>query len=235
VFSRIQFKAFRKRWSVLLQKYRIPEPLHMADFVRPNGQHVGIGKEMKLSLFRDASKLINSHKLYSFSISIPLADFNALMTKDMRKMISGPYSFAFFSAVLFNSSVAEKKGFDERVAYLVDRGCAHPEQIIDTHAVIQKTELKSGKRSHTGGLDWGSDDLVQALQAADLIVWSARRRETGDLGNEFEPLNEALREGKPPHCHVPIPAEGIKMLAEPIYKRIAKYGSLPRLSDIIRP
>ena len=47
----------------------------MVDFVRPNGKHIGIGEEMKLSLFADMAKLINSHKLYSLLIAISQEEF----------------------------------------------------------------------------------------------------------------------------------------------------------------
>jgi hypothetical protein len=234
VFSRIQLNAFSKRWSKLLHRYRIPEPLHMVDFVRPHGKHIGVHREMKESLFRDASALINGHKLYSLSISIPQQEFRSFLPEEISKAIAGPYAFAFFTAVLFNQGMAEKKQFGERIAYLVDRGSAHPEQLIAAHATIQRVEQQSHRRRRTADLDFDTDDRAQALQAADLVVWSARRKESGNLGDEFTPLNQVLSEDKPPHCHVPIPLEGIMMLAEPIYHWIARHGSLPALSDIVK-
>jgi hypothetical protein len=85
VMSRISFKALGREWIPMLREYRGPPPLHMQDFVRPNGRHIGMPIEMKLSLFRDVVAIINRHKLYSFSISIPQDDFGELIPEPLQQ------------------------------------------------------------------------------------------------------------------------------------------------------
>jgi hypothetical protein len=77
VFSLIQWKEFSKRWSALLKRYPIEEPLHMTDFVRPHGKHSGMLPEIKLNLFMKVGKLIDEHKRYSLSISVRQEDFKS--------------------------------------------------------------------------------------------------------------------------------------------------------------
>jgi hypothetical protein len=96
VMSRERFKSFDQKWRALLDHYQIFGPLHMADFVRPQGRHIGMYPEMKVSLFSKVSELINHHKLFSISISVPQADFRDRIPKEACKELIGPYSFSFF-------------------------------------------------------------------------------------------------------------------------------------------
>jgi hypothetical protein len=233
VFSLIQCKAFSRRWSALLKTYPIEEPLHMTDFARPHGKHSGMYPEIKLNLFTKVAKLINDHKHYSFSASVPQVDFRTILSEDVCKTVVGPYAFVFFTAVMINLTLGSKKGFS-KVAYLVDSGSAFKEQLIDAHAAVRRAE-DSRERQNTGALGFDVDDRVQALQAADVIAWSGRRMEVGTLTEEFEPLNAVLAVQRPPHLHLPLPVSAIKMLANPIKNWIAKRGSIPSLQDIITP
>ncbi len=233
VFSRIQFNAFSKRWDKLLKKYPIPQPLHMTDFVRPYGKYAGMYPEIKRNLFGSVAKLINEHKLYSLSIAVPQVDFRQLLQGDLCKLVAGPYALAFFSAVLLNAAVAKREGLGQ-FAYLVDRGFSFSSQLDDAHRAITKVE-RERSIVQTGSLTFQSDDTVPALQAADVIAWSARRRDAGELTEEYEPLHEVLEISKRrPHMHIPLPTEAILMLAEPIYAWIFKHGSVPSFSDFLR-
>jgi hypothetical protein len=106
------------------------------------------------------------------------------------------------------------------------------------HSVILDNERAEGKFLHTGALAYDIDDRVPALQAADVIAWAARKRELlgGSLPEGFEPLLEALRPRPvPPHAHIPIPRDGLKMLADPIHRWICRRGSIPLLGEVIIP
>ena len=122
VMSRHGFVAFGDEWAKMLHMHRIPNPLHMNDFVRPYGKHIGLHKEMKLALFYDVARIINRHKLYSVSISVPHVDFKTLLSEAICRELIGPYAFTFFSMVLANQSMAkaitDKIGHVEAIAYL---------------------------------------------------------------------------------------------------------------------
>jgi hypothetical protein len=120
----------------------------------------------------------------------------------------------------------------------VDDGVAYKEQLVAAHSVvlgIERLNHNTG-RSWVGRLAFDIDDRVPALQAADVIAWSARRRELGSLNGVFEPLHEVLSDKKAPtHGHIPMSIKGMEMIAKPINNWIAKRGSIPSLSDIIKP
>jgi hypothetical protein len=85
VMSRIQFKAFSERWAKMYARWNkfpghvLEPPLHMSDFVNM-GKYAGLLPEFKRALFRDVSRLINEHKLYSISIAVLQADLRMNLT-----------------------------------------------------------------------------------------------------------------------------------------------------------
>jgi hypothetical protein len=235
VMSRILFREFGKEWPTMLGAYRIPEPLHMVDFVRPYGKHIGMGHEMKLALFHDVAKIINRHKVYSLSVTISQDDFLDLLGSEVRRNVIGPYAMAFLYAVVMIRGVwqANKRRFS--TGYLIDDGSAHKDQLLAAHSEVMRRERETRSFRYTAAMAFDTDDRVPALQAADVIAWSARRRETtGTLSGEFEPLNELFSKDHPPHAHLRIPRDEIESFAAPINDWISRNGSLPSLAEIVR-
>jgi len=243
--SKEHFVDFDREWQKILYQYRIPSPLHMTDFVRPYGKHIGMRYEMKLALFSALVAAVNKHKLWSVSVAIPQSEFQFSMTADVRKELIGPYAFAFFCSVMFSQGVAKKTMRDELViSYLIDEGSSFPDQLTSAHSVLVEKERREGGFRHTGAMAFDTDDRVSALQAADLISWSARRRQIdGSLSDEFSVLEGVFDEtsmepsatqwrGK--HAHIFIPEEGIEMWAKPIRNWIYVTGKIPSLAEFMR-
>lgn len=229
-------------WPNLLHLYRIENQLHMTDFVRPHGKNIGMHYEMKIAFFSEVARTINEHKQYSLSIVVPQADFKSLVPALARKEFMGPYAFAFFLAVMANQGVAtHRRDRDTVTAYLVDDGCAGKEQLSAAHSYLLELERRGGGFRHTGAMGFDTDDRVPALQAADVIAWSARRKALNQLNDEFAPLAIVLDENPPissrwtgVHSHIPIPREGVEKWAEPIRDWLANKGSPPSFEDLIR-
>lgn len=245
VMSKERFAVFDDAWARLLHRYRISSPLHMTDFGRPHGKCIGMHFEMKLALFSEVAELINEHKFYSVSIGIPQPDFRALMPDEAAKELTSPYALAFFLTVMLNQGLARLISDKEtETSYLVDSGSACAQQLLAAHARLLKHEKAEGKFRHTGAMGFDTDDRVSALQAADVIAWSARKRQiTGPLAEEFAPLNDVLDEHPPKsvvgkwrgtHAHVNLPAEGIEMWAKPIRNWLLATGKVPTLDDFLR-
>jgi hypothetical protein len=244
VMSRHGFVMFGEEWAKMLHAYRIPNPLHMNDFVRPNGKHIAMPIGMKIALFRDAVAIINKHKLYSLSIGVPHDDFRSLLSEDVCRQLIGPYAFTFFSMVLgnqlFSKKITKDIGHLETIAYLVDHGCAFPEQLLAAHSKVQEREGYRGERN-TAAMAFDTDDNVPQLQAADVIAWSARRNAVNKLSNEFEPLRDVLQEkiqtsdGRDTfHKHLPLSREAIEMWALRINNWLALTGEVPTFDDFLR-
>lgn len=254
VLTLFQLPEFNKSWKEMLRYHHIPPPLHMVDFVRPYGKHIGMHREMKIALFNAVAKTINEHKSYSISVSVPQVDFRERLSPEVCKTVIGPYALAFFSTVVANRRLPEIlasrpgplagyiKNVGWRVKFVIDRGSAHSDQLVAAHDALRKWEQATKDNHFTGTMAFDNDEHVLPLQAADVIAWSARRRETqGPLENEFEPLNAVLDEHaqsstgrNSPHTHIRVPLEAIADWARPIDNWIRLHGELPRLQDIVR-
>ena len=243
--DRINFKHFSARWQRMYEGNTfsglgLKPPLHMSDFAS-DGKYPGLHPEFKRAVFREVVEIVNAHKLYSMSIAVSQSAFASQLPEDVRKVLIGPYAFAFMSLVLGHQLLSEGHSQGPlKASYLVDYGFVHYEQLEEVHRVIYGIERgiarDFGGLRHTGPLDQERDDRVPALQAADAVAWASRKKElTGTLPEGFEPLLELLREegANPLHLTIPIDLDGIKMLADPINKWTTKYGKLPTLADVL--
>lgn len=236
--SRIKFKELSKRWVGLYKRnqfsgYTLEPPLHMTDFTM-RGKYAAMPVEFKRALFRDVVKIVNELKLYSLSVAIPQAPFQQQLSKDVRDVLIGPYAFAFFTVVLGHQHFSERlENGPITSSYLVDTGFGHYDQLVTAHRLIVDFEKALGSFRHTGALAEDSDDRVPALQVADVVSWASRKvLVEGQLPEGFEPLNEILDENRR-HATIPVDADDIKMLSMPINAWIAKYGKVPKLTDIM--
>ena len=232
VMSYEAFVEFEEKWSLLLESYCIPPPLHMKDFYQ-KGKHGGLPTDVKRELFGKVAKLINEYKFFSISVGVSQADFNAALTEDIRRKLIGPYAFAFFSAILANRSICDQSTQYKKqtISYLLDSGSAGTGQLLAAHGIIANLEKTKGDFRNVGSMTFDTDDRVSALQAADVVAWSARRRANGILEGDYSPLNEVL--SVPSHSHIPITENGIKYLSKPIMNWIYLKGKMPSLGEIV--
>lgn len=193
VLDRENFRRFDDRWSKMLRRYRIGA-LHMTDFVRPFGKHVGMYPELKIALFTEAVKTINSRKDSSISVALRHAEYKESVPIEVYRKTIGPYGVAFIHLALFNARVAEHHDYPDQIAYLVDEGSAFAEEIRVGHLFVKSWEASNTASVRTGALAFDSDERVSVLQGADVVAWSARRHFSGDgLDNEFTPLRDIFQ------------------------------------------
>ena len=236
VMSERAFVEFEEKWSLLLESYEIPPPLHMKDFYQ-KGKHGGLSTDIKMELFGKAAGIINEFKLFSLSISVPQQVFNSVLPKEVRKKLIGPYALAFFCAVLANRDFlnASKLYGNRTISYLVDHGTKERWQLLAAWDAVKEASISQGGSRNTGSIAFDTDARISALQAADVVAWSARRRSVnGQLEREFAPLGKVLDESPSgSHCHVSIPLEGIERFSKPIMNWIYLKGKMPSLGEII--
>lgn len=189
IMGKDSFIRLEKRWLKLLSEFRI-ESLHMTDFVRPHGQHIGMYPELKVALFTRAAKLIKSLAEYSVSVDVPLDIYRRLFSKEFQRNALSPYAMAFIGISQLNLKIArDNGGYPDRLAYLMDTGNPYSGQIQFGHALSSFLERQEGF-AFTGRLTFENDLNNAALQAADVISWSVQRLAVDGLKNEFAPLSE---------------------------------------------
>ncbi len=234
LMNKPSFLDFDANWKDILHEFRI-DGLHMKDFVRPYGKHVTMKREMKIALFTSAVKAILTHRIYTFSVSVPQADYKALLSKKVYREIMGAYTMAFFATIVMNVVIATATGYKNRIAYLVDKGSDHHhEQMNAAHTVVLQWEKHKALESRVGSLTADLDDNVTALQAADIVAWSYHRKKESTLEGEFIPLLDIFKDemkvggAKYPHLPLDISFEGLKLFADGINAWIAENGDMPK-------
>jgi hypothetical protein len=235
-------QEFNQEWDKMLAHYHVAKPLHMKDFTG-SGKYAGMYPELKMALFSNAVDLINTYKLYSLSVSVIGAEFNSVLTDEVRKNILGPYGMCFFAAALATHEVSSHSLIvaAERTAYIVDTGFGYSDQLRKAHDSIIDVHKTKNRSCFCGPLMFAPDDDIPALQAADIIAWTARKIKVGGLREGFEPLREVLAAERSSrasknwmaHAHIDLPKSALEMFAKPINNWLS-LGALPSLRQILR-
>jgi hypothetical protein len=111
------------------------------------------------------------------------------------------------------------------MSYVIDVGSANSLQLIESHRELRRIEKEKSERGElisTGGMAEDDDERVPALQAADVISWAARKRQTeGPLTGLFTPLEalfnaESIHEPEWQgfHGHLNVPPAQIKFIRD---------------------
>lgn len=167
----------------------------MTDFVRPYGKFIGMHKEIKVALFNEIANVINARKYMSVSAALRHRIFKDSVPLNVYRGALSGYAAAFIAMVNMNIHIAHEANYPERINYVVDSGNPFAEQLRLAHLMAMAQENQNRGGFKTGALLFDSDDNVTALQAADVIAWTARRKHSGSgLTGEFLPLEEILKE-----------------------------------------
>src|SRR5271155_5818064 len=243
LMNKPRFIEFNQDWEKILKEFRI-KGIHMREFGRPHGRYCTMPDEMKKALFTSVAKTINLKKDYSISVAVPQWNYATLMTVPVCKELMGPYAMAFFVLALINQTCSLQRGYNNRIAYLVDKGNdRHHEQLQGAHSVMLHLEKEQNQRL-TGVMAADLDDNNFALQAADVVAWSYHRRlESGVLEDPFSPLLAIFRESQipprqdggalRPHVEYQVPEGSILVFAALINQWLANTGETPTWEKII--
>lgn len=184
MLDKSQFFWLDVAWRKCLDKHHIPWPLHMRDF-GPRGKLKNLRSEERRALFKDVTKVINNNKAFSI-VSTLNSDQYRVDFADLSEL--SMYGACFANLVMFNGLGAEMAQYRADIPYVLDTGNAYKHHIIDAHDLLRKSDLK------TGTLAFDFDEALAALQAADVISWTQRRKQAAELKSGFEPLVDILND-----------------------------------------
>jgi Protein of unknown function (DUF3800) len=173
-------------WQKALEQHGIEPPLHMKEFV-PNGEFKDIRHDARRSLFSDLVKIINEHKINSIAATLDSAQYTRHFSQVFSRGEASMYGFCFLLLAVAQGKYAEAGNHKDRIPFVLDSGNEYRRHVVEIHSFLRDNPLPRRLLS-VGGLEFDEDQKVRALQAADLVAWSARRRITGAFNNGFEPL-----------------------------------------------
>jgi hypothetical protein len=138
----------------------------------------------------------------------------------------GVYGMCFLVLAVMLGKHADATGYRETIPFLIDTGNPHRHHVVDVHKFITTT-FQQMYPIHAGSLMFVSDTDDPAIEAADVIAWTVRRKLVGLFNNGFEPLAEILAEQ---HMEQPLEDEWMDEIAAAIRHRKAT-GDWPRLGE----
>ena len=136
--------------------------------------------ESNISFFSDVARVINKHKGFSISSTLSTSQFlkyfdglQATEGKEKGKHVMGVYGMCFLLSVVMNKLVCEQVGSKQRTPFVMDTGNNYKHHVVEAYEEIVR--MQNLDEWNMGSLIFTTDSL-NALQAADVIAWSARRR-----------------------------------------------------------
>lgn len=208
LLQRDSFFCLDIEWKKALERHGINPPLHMKEF-GPHGKFKNIPHDTRRLLFSDLVKIINEHKTGTIAATLTTAQYDRHFSGLFRRKDMGVYGFCFILLVMIQAKSAQEGGITERIPFVMDIGNPYRHHVLEAHASIEY--VQKSQFLNAGSLTFDCDTNLRALQAADLVSWSVRRKLTGAFVHGFEPLPEVFAS---PHIEQPYEEEWLKTMAD---------------------
>ena len=192
----------------MLRRYALADGLHMID-LGPGGKYPNVVGDRCSEMLNEAVAIINEYRIFTFSATWHNRKHELLFSASMRQRFFSVYGLLFMMAVEVNRGSAVHAQYEQTIDYVLDDGNQFKTQVDQMYQSIRKLpELAAHK---VGRLEFFPDTTVPALQAADVIAWSMRRRLAGkQLAGVHSPLNALFDRF---FTHSPAPERIVRMMS----------------------
>jgi hypothetical protein len=182
----------RKAWAETLAKHGVKPPIHMREF-GPHGRFKNLHHEQRRALFVDLRDIINDNKRFSIAATLSTEDYRQRFSGAFEGKEMGVFGMCFLVLAVMLGKHANATEYSDNIPFLMDNGNSCNHHVVDVHSFLIGA-FRHMYPVHAGGLTFLSDDDNPAIQAADMIAWTVRRKLTGTLNYGCEPLAEILAE-----------------------------------------
>jgi hypothetical protein len=170
----------------VLSRHKIIPPLHMCEFGK--GQKLGhLNSESRRALFEDVVRVINDNKTMSIASTLSSEDYHRAFDEITELSM---YGASFLQVAMLNDTAMKQGGFKGSIKYLLDAGNPYRSDVEEAEKLL--SGCQGDDRFNLVNVGFESDDDNFALQAADVVSWSVRRRLSSGLKSGFEPLEGIL-------------------------------------------
>jgi hypothetical protein len=169
-------------WHRILDRHGIPSPIHMREFA-PNQRFGSVTHDVRRKLFAELAWVINDNKIASIGATLA-SDIYCQIFQGVSRV--SMYGASFAMLVMMNDAFGPVSGYTGPISYVLDAGNNYASHIREAYIAFN-----TGRSLTCGEPEFLEDHTVCALQAADVISWSIRRRLTGTgFKHGFEPLSD---------------------------------------------
>ncbi len=211
LINEIGHELFLEDWKSFLDQFALWPGLHMKEFSK-EGRFGDRTVSERKAIFSRAVDIINEYKIYSLYCCLPNDIFNDAMSDEAKKYHS-QYQLCFLMAALANGKMATHNNYPEPIAIVMDQGNPNAERVRRGHREMKAIPPEEGLPRNLGSLCFKDDENELALQPADLICWSARRKVTGKPFRVEHKAIVAMLSDKEAHSEINLPEEGVRRMA----------------------
>jgi Protein of unknown function (DUF3800) len=174
-------------WRKILASHGVTPPVHMREF-GPYGRFENISDAARESLLTDLVLAINRYKTISIAATLTTEQYWKAFAdiKVERGKAFSVYGACFVLLAYMNGVQAKDQRYSPLIPFVLDCGNAFKYQIVGAHAAMLR--IQETTPYNVGCLGFDNDERLAALQAADVVSWSVRRRLSGQFNNGFDPL-----------------------------------------------
>ncbi len=209
---------FDERWTAMLTKHGLTNCLHMID-LGLKGPYPSLIGDACAAMLTEAVTIINDCRIITLVAPLDNRKHETFVSAEIRNYNFSVYFLAFLMAVTINHANAEHCGYQGNVDFILDAGNKFATHIEAANGPIHKEAGFEGFQ--IGDIEFGTDSSILALQAADVIAWSARRR------NAKKPFGH-------PH-HTPLPTLFAGAFIDPILPDAALTQMAQAFADKLIP
>jgi hypothetical protein len=181
----LRFKDFTwldVEWRKVQSKHGITHPIHMREF-GPDGDFAETSADARRRLFADLVSVINEHKVASVAVTLDAEKYRRVFTGITNLSM---YGACFAQLAIINDVYARKNDYHEPIPYVLNDGNSGKSHIAEAKRALALPSVKT--------IEFCSDTFLCALQAADVVSWSVRRRLAGQFPSGLEPLQGLFNE-----------------------------------------
>jgi len=165
-----RWRRFEAEWDKALTAAGL-DYFHMAEFAHRKGIYESWTEKKRQKFLRNLQYIIHSNTIIDFANSVVVADYDELITPDIRYGFGEPHVFATIACLkdiavwVQNSHLGEK----DRISYVFEQGTVHDK----TLRVIFERYMNSEQEIYyrLGGWDFRDKKEVTPLQSADMLAY----------------------------------------------------------------
>jgi hypothetical protein len=172
-----------------------------------HGTLAHLRSEERRALFTDIVPIINRNKVFSVASTLSAANYRKHFD-DLTGV--SMYGASFVQVAMINGTGFRSVGKKDPIKYRLDDGNSYTLDVVEAHKHLLENEILHPVSM--GDLDFDSDHNCAALQAADVVAWSVRRRLASALKSGFEPLANLFHDDH--HIEVEYKEEWMKGVAD---------------------
>ena len=150
---------------------------HPHEGIHPHGVFRGISADARRCLFADLVCIVNEHKCASVAATLASEAYHRVFKGLTKRSM---YGACFAQLAMMNDVESRLNDHHQLIPYVLDDGNSYKNDIIEAGRILRLPSLKT--------VEFCTDTSLCALQAADVVTWSVRRRLAGQFPSGLEPL-----------------------------------------------